>query len=131
MWSISIIFLAGERLLPKLNLGQYNKDLKKLFKEIGLNRNVLICNRRTGEERLESLDMLATAHMGRRNFLSAVANSGADKAIYTKMSGHQINTPHLARYISASNRSKKEIVDRICPTINGSYESNYLQQNIS
>lgn len=124
-------FLVGERLLPKLNLSRYNKDLKKLFKTIGLTRDVLICNRRTGEEKIVSLDMFATAHMGRRNFLSAVANSGADKAIYTKMSGHQINTPHLTRYISASNKSKKEIVDRICPNINGSYESNYFQQSIS
>lgn len=44
-------FLAGERLLPKLNLSRYNKDLKKLFKTIGLTRDVLICNRRTGEEK--------------------------------------------------------------------------------
>lgn len=124
-------FLAGDSLLPKLNLNKYNKDLKKLFKLLGLTREVLIYDRRTGEERIQTLDTLVTAHMGRRNFLSAVANSGADKAIYTKMSGHQINTVHLERYIYATNESKKKVVDRICPVIEDKYESNYFQRSIS
>ncbi|MDD3321127.1 MAG: hypothetical protein PHS59_06765 [Paludibacter sp.] len=103
--------------------------MTKLFK--GLKKEVLIYDRRTGEERIETLDTLVTAHMGRRNFLSAVANSGADKAIYTKMSGHQINTVHLERYIYATNESKKEVVDRICPVIEDKYEFNYFQRSIS
>lgn len=118
---------AGKRLLPKLNLQEYNKDLKNLFKTLGLNRNIAVFDRRTGEESVESLDKMVSAHMGRRNFISAVANLGVDKAVYTQMSGHQINTPHLARYILATNKSKKDIVDRIHQRDSA---SDYFQQNI-
>ena len=63
-------------------------------------------------------------------FLSAVVNSGVDKAIYTKMSGHKINTPHLSRYIEVSNETKKNVVDSICPLIDDKYESVLFNKNI-
>ena len=64
------------------------------------------------------------------NNISAVVNSGVDKAIYTKMSGHKINTPHLSRYIEVSNETKKNVVDSICPMIDDKYESVLFNKNI-
>lgn len=124
-------FSAGESLLPKISMGNYNKLLKVLFKTIGLTREISHFDRRTGEERFVTLDSVATAYLGRRNFLSAVVNSGVDKAIYTKMSGHKINTPHLSRYIEVSNDTKKNVVDLICPEIEDKFESDYFNKSIS
>lgn len=123
-------FQAGESLLPKISMGNYNKLLKILFKTIGLTREIRVFDRRTGEEQVVTLDEVATAYLGRRNFLSAVVNSGVDKAIYTKMSGHKINTPHLSRYIEVSNETKKNVVDSICPLIDDKYESVLFNKNI-
>lgn len=107
-------FLSTNRILPKISISAYNKGLKRLFETIGLTREELIFDRRTGTEERISIAEKVSSHMGRRNFLSNAVNSGFDKSIYTSITGHKTNSPHLARYIKSDNKSKKELVDGIC-----------------
>jgi len=103
------------RILPKISNSKFNSELKRLFQTIGLNRMVLIFDTRTGREELVSLSSLVSSHMARRTFISRSVNSGFDKPVYTSMTGHKLNTPHLDRYISVDMTIKKTLVDSISP----------------
>ena len=104
------------RILPKISNSKFNSELKRLFNTIGLTRLVLIFDTRTGKEELISLSTLVSSHMARRTFISRSVNSGFDKPVYTSMTGHKLNTPHLDRYISVDMTIKKTLVDIISPT---------------
>lgn len=71
-------------------------------------------NNATGEYERLPLYMLASAQLARRTFLSLAVNSGADKAVYTSITGHKINTPHLDRYIYVAATKKLDILDKMC-----------------
>jgi hypothetical protein len=76
---------------------------------------VFIFDTRTGKEDLVSLSTLVSSHMARRTFISRSVNPGFDKPVYTSMTGHKLNTPHLDRYISVDMTIKKTLVDSISP----------------
>jgi len=111
---INNYYFTTDRIMPKINLSAYNENLKILFETIGLTRDELLFDRRTGQEKRVPISQLVSSHMGRRNLLSMAANSGADKSVYTAITGHKINTPHLNRYIKIETSTKKDLLVGLC-----------------
>jgi integrase len=111
---INNYYFETGRVMPKISISAYNENLKRLFETIGLTRDELLFDRRTGKEKRVPISQLVSSHMGRRNLLSMAANSGADKSVYTSITGHKINTPHLNRYIKVETSTKKDLLDGLC-----------------
>lgn len=107
-------YFTTDRIMPKVSMTSYNKKIKKVLEIAGIDRKVLVMNNATGEYERLPLYMLASAQLARRTFLSLAVNSGADKAVYTSITGHKINTPHLDRYIYVAATKKLDILDKMC-----------------
>jgi site-specific recombinase XerD len=110
-------YFTTERVMPKISSSSYSKKLKQVFEIAGIDRKVLVMNKETGEYERKPLYMLASPQMARRTFLSHAVNSGADKSVYTSITGHKINTPHLDRYIFVQPTTKKKLLDEMCDMI--------------
>lgn len=59
----------AQSLVPKLSLPDYNKGIKKVLKEVGINRVVAIMNTTTGHEEHYPIYEVASSHMARRTFV--------------------------------------------------------------
>lgn len=59
----------AQSLVPKLSLPDYNKGIKKVLKEAGINRMVVIMNTKTGHEEHYPIYEVASSHMARRTFV--------------------------------------------------------------
>lgn len=58
-----------QSLVPKLSLPDYNKGIKKVLKEVGIDRVVAIMNPTTGYEEYYPIYEVASSHMARRTFV--------------------------------------------------------------
>lgn len=58
-----------QSLVPKLSLPDYNKGIKKVLKEVGIDRVVAIMNPATGHEEYYPIYEVASSHMARRTFV--------------------------------------------------------------
>lgn len=58
-----------QSLVPKLSLPDYNKGIKKVLKEVGIDRVVAIMNPTTGHEEYYPIYEVASSHMARRTFV--------------------------------------------------------------
>jgi hypothetical protein len=110
-------YFTTDKVIPKISDGNFNKNLKKVFKIVGLDRMVLVNNKETGEEERKPLFEIASSQLARRTFLSLAVNSGVDKSVYTSITGHRINTPHLERYVVVETKTKKMVLDDLCRSI--------------
>jgi len=59
----------AQSLVPKIPLTDYNKGIKKVLKEAGINRVVAIMNTTTGHEEHYPIYEVASSHMARRTFV--------------------------------------------------------------
>ncbi len=59
----------AQLLVPKISLSIYNKGIKKVLKEAGINRVVAIMNPTTGHEEHYPIYEVASSHMARRTFV--------------------------------------------------------------
>lgn len=91
-------------------LGKYNLYLKKLFKEVGLNRPVTRFNQKTGQTEVVLLYSLATSHMARRTFVGTLYKKVKDDVIGA-MSGHVKGSKAFARYYDIGEEMKQEAID--------------------
>ena len=59
----------AQLLVPKISLSTYNKGIKKVLKEAGINRVVAIMNPMTEHEEHYPIYEVASSHMARRTFV--------------------------------------------------------------
>jgi len=59
----------AQSLVPKLSLPDYNKGIKKVLKEVGIDRVVAIMNPTTGHEEHYPIYEVASSQMARRTFV--------------------------------------------------------------
>lgn len=101
------------RLFPFITSQQYNRYIKKIFQEAGINRKVGIVNPITGKEEFHPLYEVASSHIARRTFIGNLYKKVKDPNLIASMSGHTEGSKAFARYRTIDDDVKKELIDLI------------------
>ena len=97
-------------LLPFVSDAYYNRCLKAVFKEAGLERMVTTLDPKTRQEVRRPLWEVATSHLARRTFVGNLYRQIKDPNIIASMSGHKEGSRAFARYRAIDDQIKAEAV---------------------
>lgn len=100
-------------LFPFISQQKYNIYIKKIFKEVGLNRKVAVLNPLTRIHELKPLYEVATSHMARRAFTGVLYGLVQDPNLIGSMTGHVEGSKAFARYRKVELNLKQSLIDML------------------
>ena len=103
----------GDRILPKFNYSDYNKNIHKILKHVGINRKVVVINLMTRESEMKPLCDVATTHTARKTFIGNLYKKVKDPSLVASLSGHTDGSRAFARYREIDMEMKRELVEMI------------------
>lgn len=98
------------RILPFISPQKYNVAIKKIFTICGITRQVTIIDPKTGKEKKQPLNVLASSHIARRTFIGNLYKKVKDPSLIGSMSGHSEGSKAFARYRQIDDDIKKEVI---------------------
>lgn len=98
-------------LFPFISQQKYNVNIKKAFKQAGLNRKVAVLNPQTRQHELKPLYEVVSSHMARRTFIGGIYKHVQDPNAIGSMSGHVEGSKAFARYREVDDDLKRSMVD--------------------
>ena len=98
-------------LFPFISQQKYNVNIKKAFKQAGLNRKVAVLNPQTRQHELKPLYEVVSSHMARRTFIGGIYKHVQDPNAIGSMSGHVEGSKAFARYREVDEDLKRSMVD--------------------
>mgnify|MGYP004442966941 FL=1 len=99
------------RLFPFVSKAAYNKAIKNVLKECGVNRMVNVRNSLTGENEMRPIWEVASSHMARRTFVGNAYKLVKDQNIVSKMSGHAEGSRAFCRYRDIDDDTLTEVIN--------------------
>lgn len=103
----------GEHLFPESAYISYNKDIKRMLKEAGIHRNVVVIDQKTRESVSRPIYEVASTHMARRTFIGNVYKKFKDQNMVSALTGHKPGSTAFVRYREIDDDMKQEMVDAI------------------
>lgn len=100
----------NDKLLPIATDQVYNRAIKKMFEQAGLDRWVQILDPKTREPRQERLCDVATSHMARRTFIGNIYKKVRDQNLVSNMTGHRSGSAAFARYRTIEDDIRRDMV---------------------
>lgn len=104
---------AKGRLFPFISPQKYNDAIKEIFTEVGINRNVVIRNPKTGENEIRPINEIASSHLARRTFVGNAYFKVSDPNIIGKMSGHVESSKAFSRYRKIEDSTLLDVINQI------------------
>lgn len=104
---------AKGRLFPFISPQKYNDAIKEIFTEVGINRNVVIRNSKTGENEIRPINEIASSHLARRTFVGNAYFKVSDPNIIGKMSGHVEGSKAFSRYRKIEDSTLLDVINQI------------------
>ena len=104
---------AKGRLFPFISPQKYNDAIKEIFTEVGINRNVVIRNPKTGENEISPINEIASSHLARRTFVGNAYFKVSDPNIIGKMSGHVEGSKAFSRYRKIEDSTLLDVINQI------------------
>ena len=101
------------RLFPFITPQKYNDAIKEIFTEVGINRNVVIRDPKTGENEIRPINEIASSHLARRTFVGNAYFKVSDPNIIGKMSGHVEGSKAFSRYRKIEDSTLLDIINQI------------------
>jgi len=103
----------GPALFPFGYQQDYNEDIKKVFKEVGLTRMVTVLNPTTRKPEQQPLCDIAASHMARRTFIGNLYKKVKDKGMVSMLSGHTSDSKAFDRYWTPDDDMRQSLVDML------------------
>ncbi len=103
----------GHRIMPKFNFSDYNKNIQKVLKYVGINRKVVVIDLMTRESVMKPLCDVATTHTARKTFIGNLYKKVKDPSLVASLSGHTDGSRAFARYREIDMDMKRELVEMI------------------
>ena len=100
----------GKGLFPFTSQQEYNRNIKEMFKQAGLNRIVTVLNPTTREEEKRPLYEIASSHLARRTFVGNLYKQVKDPNLICPLSGHVEGSKAFARYRTIDEEMKQQVV---------------------
>ena len=104
---------AKGRLFPFISPQKYNDAIKEIFTEVGINRNVVVRNPKTGENEIRPINEIASSHLARRTFVGNAYFKVSDPNIIGKMSGHVEGSRAFSRYRKIEDSTLQDVINQI------------------
>lgn len=104
---------ANDPLLPFISMQKYNSAIHKMLKEAGINRMVTVLNPTTRKEEQHPLYEVATAYMGRRNFIGILYSKVQDPNLIGSMTGHTEGSKAFVRYRAIDDQIKQTVISNL------------------
>lgn len=104
---------ANGRLFPFISPQKYNEAIKEIFTEVGINRNVVVRNPKTGENEIKPINEIASSHLARRTFVGNAYFKVSDPNIIGKMSGHVEGSKAFSRYRKIEDSTLQDVINQI------------------
>lgn len=104
---------AKGRLFPFISPQKYNEAIKEIFTEVGINRNVVVRNPKTGENEIKPINEIASSHLARRTFVGNAYFKVSDPNIIGKMSGHVEGSKAFSRYRKIEDSTLQDVINQI------------------
>ncbi len=104
---------AKGRLFPFISPQKYNEAIKEIFTEVGINRNVVVRNPKTGENEIKPINEIASSHLARRTFVGNAYFKVSDPNIIGKMSGHVEGSKAFSRYRKIEDSTLLDVINQI------------------
>lgn len=101
------------RLLPFGARGQYNRDIKRIFRLAGIDRLVTVIDPLTGAEGKRPLCEVASSHLARRTFVGNLYKQARDLNLVCALSGHTAGSKAVARYYDVDEEMRRDLVKMI------------------
>lgn len=101
------------RLFPFISPQKYNEAIKEVFSAVGITRNVVVRNPKTGENELKPINEVASSHLARRTFIGNAYFKVTDPNIIGKMSGHAEGSKAFARYRNIEDETLINVINLI------------------
>ena len=101
------------RLFPFISPQKYNKAIKEIFKQVGITRNVIVRNPKSGESETKPINEIASSHLARRTFVGNAYFMVSDPNIIGKMSGHVEGSRAFSRYRKIEDSTLQDVINRL------------------
>ena len=102
--------VPGNRLLPFTCAQDYNRNIKKMLRLAGIDRQVTVINPLTREEEQHPIWEVASSHMARRVLVGNLYKELKDPNLIAKISGHVENSKAFNRYRNIDEEMAKEVI---------------------
>lgn len=106
----------SEFLIPHYSENHYNKKLKELFSQIGLDRIVAVYDKQLQQTNQVELWTKASSHLSRRTAISFLYNNQCAPEMVNSISGH-VNNSVISRYLIYNLGEKLGFLDKMCPWV--------------
>lgn len=101
------------RLFPFISTQKYNDAIKEIFTKVGITRNVVVRNSKTGENEIKPINEIASSHLARRTFVGNAYFKVSDPNIICKMSGHVEGSKAFTRYRKIEDSTLLDVINQI------------------
>lgn len=101
------------RLFPFITPQKYNEAIKAIFTKVGITRNVVVRNPKTGENEIKPINEIASSHLARRTFVGNAYFKVSDPNIIGKMSGHVEGSKAFSRYRKIEDSTLLDVVNQL------------------
>lgn len=91
----------------------YNVMIKRILKEAGIKRRVMVVDPLTREPVNRRLYEVASSHLARRTFIGNIFKRFKDQSIVGELSGHAPGSHAFARYREIDGDMRREMVDTV------------------
>lgn len=105
--------VPGNRLLPFTCAQDYNRNIKKMLRLAGIDRQVTVINSLTREEEQHPIWEVASSHMARRVLVGNLYKELKDPNLIAKISGHVENSKAFNRYRNIDEEMAKEVIMKL------------------
>lgn len=102
-----------DTLFPFISQQRNNDNIRKAFKQAGLNRKVAVLNPLTRQHEIKPLYEVASSHMARRTFVGGLYHKVQDPNAIGSMTGHAEGSKAFARYRKVELELKKSLTDML------------------
>ena len=97
-------------LLPFWANQPYNRILKVIFREAGLDRWVQVLDSVTREPTQKRIYEVAASHMARKNFIGNIFSVVREQSLVSALTGHKPGSKAFARYRTIDDTMKRDMV---------------------
>lgn len=101
------------RLFPFISPQKYNEAIKEIFTKVGIIRNVVVRNPKTGENETRPINEIASSHLARRTFVGNAYFKVSDPNIICKMSGHVEGSKAFTRYRKIEDSTLLDVINQL------------------
>ena len=101
------------RLFPFISPQKYNEAIKEIFTKVGITRNVVVRNPKTGENETRPINEIASSHLARRTFVGNAYFKVSDPNIICKMSGHVEGSKAFTRYRKIEDSILSDVINQL------------------